>query len=110
MAEQISETYNIDHLRMDETRWKALERVYTQLPEFVGYSEAIPFWFGLEPDDADAERNTSAQYLWASVEPSGLLVVGYLSSANWEKWQEAFVFLASSTLGFTVKSAEEDAE
>lgn len=108
MPEQISETYNIHYLRMDEAQWEALGSIYERLPEFAGYCGGIPFWFGLEPDDA--EPNTSAHYLCASVEPSGLLVEEYLLPEEWDRWQEAFVSLASSALGFTVMAAEDDHE
>lgn len=110
MIEETSKTYNIHYLRMDEVKWKALGSVYERLPEFAGYFGGIPFWFGVEPDDADAEMNTSAHYLRASVEPSGLVIEGYLPSEEWNRWQEAFVSLASSALGFAVMAAEDDCE
>ncbi len=109
-VQQISETYNIHYRRMDEARWEALGRVYERLPGFVGYSGGIPFWFGMEPDDPDREPDVSMRYLWASVEPSGLLVAGRLPPDDWARWQEAFLLMASAAIGFPVKPAEEDVD
>jgi len=44
------------------------------------------------------------------VEPSGLLVEGCLPPVDWAQWQEAFLLMATVAVGFTVKSAEEDAD
>ncbi len=110
MTEQISEVYNIHYLHMDESRWEALGRVYEQLPEFIGYSDGCPYWFGLEQDAVEGEADISAKRLWATVEPSGLLVEGCLSPSDWAHWQEAFLPLASAAVEFTVKPAKDDTE
>ncbi len=109
MIEEISETYNIHYFRMDDSHWEALGRVYEQLPEFIGYSDGCPCWFGLE-DDTEEKSDVPAKYLWATAEPSGLLIEGYLSPSDWARWQVAFLALASAAVGFTVKPAEDDTE
>jgi len=56
--------------------------VYEALPEFAGYgNDGVPYWFG--PED-------SPPFLWASVEPSGLLVHGLLSPRQWLGWDAQF--------------------
>ena len=93
---------------MDEAQWNALGDVYEQLPGFIGYSDGIPYWFGMEPDESNQEPDILAAYLWASVEPSGLLISGYLQLEDWLQWQEVFVSSATAAVGFLVKPAEED--
>ncbi len=102
----IDRTYTLDMTQMTDARWTALDRVYRALPGFVGYPlpDQCPVWFGPVPD---AEQMARIPYLWASVEPSGLHIVGYLSASVWAVWEAQFVQTASAALGFVVRSAEE---
>lgn len=95
---RVSRTYNISY-EIPDAAWEKLATVYQQLPGFCGNdSNGCPTWFGREGD---------ARYLWASVEPSGLLVEGVLDDFEWQAWDAAFRAAASRVLGFEVREADE---
>jgi hypothetical protein len=78
----IERVYAIRFSRFTDAHRGRLDEVYQSLPEFVGYgNDGVPYWFG--PED-------SPPFLWASVEPSGLLVHGMLSSQQWLTWDAQF--------------------
>jgi hypothetical protein len=64
-----------------EENWKELGGIYDNLPS-TRYDKNVPFWFGTD------ENNPP--YLYVSVEPSGLQVVGVLPPDDWLKWNESF--------------------
>jgi hypothetical protein len=65
-----------------DSHWSHLDRIYQSLPGWLAYgADGCPFWFGT----SEAES-----FLWASVEPSGLLVHGVLPKESWLIWDEAF--------------------
>ena len=66
---------------LPETIWEKITSVYEQLPGWVGFSDGIPFWFGLDEND---------KHVWASVEPSGLHVSGYMDKNEWLQWITSF--------------------
>jgi hypothetical protein len=104
--QSIDRTYAIDVWGLTAAQRTALEAVYRSLPGFAGYPlpSQCPVWFGPVPED---ENIPSIPYLWASVEPSGLQVAGYLSAAVWEVWEAQFLQDASAALGFPVRDADE---
>lgn len=104
MTKPVSETYNLFFCHMDDTQWKALAQIYERLPEFMGWHDNIPYWFGVEEDTLDTQKIC----LWASAEPGGLLVKGHLEAEDWIQWQRAFSILASAAVGFPVKPAEDE--
>lgn len=57
--------------------WEKLKDVYRSMPNWKGYINGFPYWFG-GPD--------SDRYLTVSVEPSGLQVLGSLDDEEFEKW------------------------
>lgn len=96
----INRTYNIHYGAMTEHDWDKLASVYKALPQFRGAaSDGCPTWFGAHTEEGP--------YIWASVEPSGLLVAGLLDEADWQRWDAQFRSLASAALGFVVKDADE---
>ena len=59
-----------------------LEEIYRCLPGWRGFApDGIPSWFGFEG---------STPFLNASVEPSGLQVIGILTPEDWQAWDRAF--------------------
>jgi len=86
---------------MSEAMWDKLKDVYAGLPGWKGFDElsGCPIWFGKEGDDSE--------FLWASVEPSGLLVEGRLNDRAWIDWCNRFEKRATEVLGFAVRDAEE---
>lgn len=89
---------------LSEAQWKKLDLVYRGMSGWLGYGasgkgeEGIPHWFRVEEDDV---------FLWASVEPSGLLIEGQMDQAEWERWIHEFRAHASQSLGFEVLDATE---
>ena len=96
--QRVSRTYNIRY-DMPAADWQKLAVVYQQLPAFCGNDDSgCPNWYG---------RDGDPRYLWASVEPSGLLVEGMLDEPEWQSWDVAFRAAASRALGFDVRDADE---
>lgn len=77
----VERVYAIQFSQIDDAHWKRLAEIYPTLPEWAGQENDVPHWFGTEE---------SSSFLWASVEPSGLLVHGMLSPEGWERWDRAF--------------------
>ena len=78
---EVERIYCLDGDRFDGDQWRALERIYEDLPGTFRISDG-PMWFG---DDEDLPP-----FLWASVEPPGLQVYGILPEADWWAWDERF--------------------
>jgi hypothetical protein len=102
----IDRTYAIDVWALTDTQSTALNAVYRALPGYAGdpSPNQCPIWFGPVPED---ENTPSIPYLWASAEPSGVQVAGWLDEATWTAWEAQFLQAASAALGFVVRDAEE---
>ena len=77
----VERVYAIRFSQFTKEHWDQLSEIYPTLPEWSGYGNDATYWFGPEE---------SPPFLWASVEPSGLLVHGMLSPEDWERWDNAF--------------------
>jgi hypothetical protein len=78
----VERVYAIRFTDFGDAHLKRLDDLYRSLPEFAGYgNDGVPYWFGPEE---------SPPFLCASVEPSGLLVSGILSSEQWLAWDGKF--------------------
>jgi hypothetical protein len=81
---------------LHEEDWMDLHAAYEAMPGWVGFdSQGNAYWFGHVQDDKHIE---------ASMEPSGLVLSGYLDDADWEKWILEFIEKASFALGYEVKA------
>src|SRR5687768_6377952 len=60
-------------------QWLAVDTVFQGMDGWIGANESdnTPQWYGREGQE---------RYIWASVEPSGLLVVGNLDPEHWTAW------------------------
>jgi len=79
----IDRVYCLDFHQFDEATWQRLSAVYRLLPKPIikdGTTQSM--WFG--------EEDASEYYLWASVEPSGLQIAGYLKMSDWQAWEQIF--------------------
>ena len=84
---------------LSDTEWRKIDMVYKMMPYWVGFHEdGCPYWFGDESKD---------RFLYASVEPSGLLFSGQLDKNEFDSWIELFKNLATKQLGFDVIDADE---
>ena len=64
---------------LNEQQWAAVNQVFESMDGWIGAADNdnTPQWYG----------TTEAQkYVWASVEPSGLLIDGNLDQAHWTGW------------------------
>jgi hypothetical protein len=78
---RVERVYCLDWHAFTASLWEELSGIYAQLPGSVRYA-VVPYWFGSDED--------SPPWLFASVEPSGLLVGGLLRVADWMAWDEQF--------------------
>lgn len=91
-------TFNIRY-DLPAIMWEKITSVYEQLQGWVGFSDGIPFWFGTNEND---------KHVCASVEPSGLLVSGYMDKEEWLHWIASFQEIATKELGFKIQDAEDE--
>jgi len=95
-------TFNINlniHYSVPEEVWKKLESLYKEMPQWNGFVNGCPQWYG-----------TDGKLIEASVEPSGLQFYGQLPDEEWEKWISVFKARASELLGYEVGEPEEGFE
>ncbi|NOU97398.1 hypothetical protein GC093_29820 [Paenibacillus sp. LMG 31456] len=78
----IDRVYCINFHEFIGATWEQLRQVYLVLPQYVIKEHQCPMWFG--------EEGISPNYLYASVEPSGLQIVGELTIEQWEIWESVF--------------------
>lgn len=84
---------------LNEKQWKAVSRVFEEMDGWIGESENdnIPQWYGTD---------SSPMYVWASVEPGGLLINGNLNDAHWIGWISVLCARLSLALQIEVHDAE----
>lgn len=79
--------YYFNWERFTDADWATLNTIYTQLPGYQSITEdsedLLPRWFS-------RIDNPEQGFLWASVEPPGLQVVGTLLKDTWQAWDKQF--------------------
>lgn len=88
-------TLNVPY-NLSEEAWGRIANVYRSMDGWIESAD-LPRWFG----DEDAP-----QHIWASVEPSGLLVEGNLENDAWAEWTVLLSTRLSAALGFEVRDAD----
>ncbi|MDQ0060003.1 hypothetical protein [Paenibacillus harenae] len=79
----IDRVYCLDFHQFNKETWNKLGEIYSILPSQVIINNiGQAAWFG--------EEGKSDNYLWASVEPSGLQVAGKLLTSDWKDWEGKF--------------------
>ncbi len=89
-------TLNVSHELPDET-WRSISEIYQQMPGWRDYKDGVPYWFGYDGDP---------QFVWASVEPSGLLISGQLNPDRWNGWISELMTRLTGVLGSEVCDAD----
>ena len=79
-----------------EDLWKAVMQVYESMPGWLGASD-LPRWFGTEDE---------AKYVWASVEPGGIVFEAHMEPELWAAWSADLCTRLSGVLGRPVHDAE----
>jgi hypothetical protein len=84
---------------LSQEQWKIVDEVFSSLDGWLGYKpeDNTPQWYGPE---------SSERFVWASIEPSGLLVEGNLDSTHWTGWISVLCARLSLQLGTEVCDAE----
>lgn len=80
-------------------QWKVVNEVFEGMDGWIGATNGdnIPQWYG---------RDGDARFVWASVEPSGLLIEGNLPPDLWTGWISVLCARLSLKLGIEVRDAE----
>ena len=86
------------HYSAPEEIWISLKKIYLEMPQWIGYKNGFPYWFG-----EDGER----EYITVSVEPSGLQFFGELDKDIFEKWIKLFKEKATIVLGYEIGEPED---
>jgi hypothetical protein len=87
---------------LTEEQWAVVDDVFKSLDGWIGYSEEdrVPQWYGVAP---------TAPNIWASSEPSGLMIggelVGKLADEHWTGWISVLCARLSLRLGIEICDA-----
>ena len=76
--------------------WDAVAKVYESMPGWLGATD-LPRWYGTEDE---------ATYIWASVEPGGVVFEAMMAPEHWDAWLLELCCRLSSALGRRVHDAE----
>jgi hypothetical protein len=84
---------------LTDEQWATVDEVFQSMDGWVGYSDTdhTPQWYGPE---------ASNRYVWASLEPSGLLVEGNLDPSDWTGWISVLCARLSRRLNLEICDAE----
>ena len=84
---------------LSRQQWAAVDSVFEGMDGWLGYDQRdnTPQWYGDEP---------ATQFVWASVEPSGLLVEGNLEPSLWTGWISVLCARLSLALQMEIRDAE----
>lgn len=81
---------------ISESEWKTVFDVYRNMDGWLE-SDDLARWYGTEDD---------AKYIWASVEPGGIQLVGKIDGYLWEAWITVLCARLSVALGREIHDAE----
>ena len=80
---------------LSDADWKKVYSVFEQMDGWIdGYDD--PYWFGTEDDE---------RYIWASEEPSGLLLCGEIEDIIWIGWITVLCAKLTLALGREIHDA-----
>jgi hypothetical protein len=88
-------TLNIRHEQSPED-WNAVTKVYKSMPGWFPTAD-LPRWYGTEDE---------AKYIWASVEPGGVVFEAMMAPKLWDAWLSELSRRLSSALGQHVHDTE----
>lgn len=98
MIESFCINLNIHYSISDES-WNAINKIYQNMPHWVGYVDNIPTWYGKED-----------KVIEVSVEPSGLQVAADLSEDEWVEWLSLFKKRLTEQLKYDIGEPEDGYE
>lgn len=90
-------TFNVNiniHYSSPQWVWDKLEKIYKEMPGWIGFINGCPQWFGDE----------RGKLIKASVEPGGLQFYGNMPQNEWLEWINTFKI--KSSLAFECKIGE----
>lgn len=92
----ISINLNI-HYSAPANVWEELNKIYKSMPNWVGFHNGFPCWYG-NPNDEN--------YLTISVEPSGLQIFGNIDDTEFQDWLELLKDKMTKALGYSIGEPE----
>lgn len=81
---------------LPEADWQKIAAVYKSMDGWLE-NEISPAWYGTDKDH---------RYIWASVEPSGLLIEGEIDPGLWTGWISVLCAKLTHALGREIHDAE----
>lgn len=84
------------HYSAPQEIWDKLEKLYAEMPQWKGFFNGCPRWYG-----ADGKR------IEASVEPSGLQFYAEMPQEEWMEWLHLFKDKATEALGYPIGEPED---
>ena len=96
------EIYNINlniHYSAPQEVWDKLEKIYSEMPGWVGFIDGCATWYG------ECEK-----LIEACIELSGLHFFAKIEPHEWEAWILLFKSKASETLGYEIGEPEDGYE
>ncbi|MBO5031834.1 MAG: hypothetical protein J6C19_16020 [Lachnospiraceae bacterium] len=84
------------HYSAPQEVWNKVEKIYTQMPQWKGFVNGCPQWYGED-----------GKFIEASVEPSGLQLYGKMPQKEWDEWLQIFKDKTTAALGYAIGEPED---
>lgn len=84
------------HYTVPEKYWHKMLQLYEKMPEWRGYKDGMPTWYGYDN-----------RLINVFMEPSGLSFYAELPKEDWERWFYLFRVEATVIMGYEVGEPEE---
>lgn len=81
---------------LSDSDWKKVDNIFKQMDGWIDGCD-YPYWFGTDEDD---------RYIWASAEPSGLVLFGKIDKGIWIGWITVLCAKLTLALGREIHDAE----
>lgn len=87
------------HYSIPQEIWDKIEKIYTEMPQWKGFSAGCPQWYG-END----------KLIEGSLEPSGLQLYAEMPQEEWDEWLQSFKDKLTAVLGYSIGEPEDGYE
>ena len=87
------------HYSIPEELWDQLVKMFEEMPEYRGFIDGCPLWYGHD-----------GKTIEASLEASGMQFYAELPQKEWDAWFNEFKQKASNILGYKVGEVEDGYE
>jgi hypothetical protein len=87
------------HYSAPQEVWDKVEKVYPEMPNWKGFANGCPQWYGEE-----------GKLVEGSVEPSGLQLYAELPREEWDEWLQLLKDKLTAELGYVIGEPEDGHE